>query len=112
MDDETFTTHCDGCRAQLRITANGDKPGLTGFVCNRCAPAPVDERVPMPAFDAGLRVTPPPALDAPGIIRVHIAACKARLLALADAAQRIHDEHDTVDTCPVADRLREAAALL
>lgn len=53
------------------------------------------------------------ALDELGILDKQIAATKARLLALADAAQRIHDAHDgTSSVCPLADDLRRAAALL
>lgn len=84
---------------------------------------------PMPRFDAGLPlpvgavplVSDPlqlaadalQALDELGILDKQIAATKARLLALADAAQRIHDAHDGTSTvCPLAEDLRHAAALL
>jgi hypothetical protein len=42
-----------------------------------------------------------------------IAATKARCLALAEAAQRLHDKHDAISTvCPLAQDLLAAAALL
>lgn len=120
------TLKCDVCQSPVEPMI----PKPTRVICVKCVLNPPGGALNLATlappdphwlrFDTGLLTGAlKPIVDAVAsvgelrLLDAQIAACKVRLLACADAAQRIHDQHDdTSSLCPLAQDLRDAAAKL